>query len=203
MKSPKKSEMLEVRLSHPDKLALQEKAADEGRTVSDVVRGLISSYLTQDAARSKPSLFMELLMAIKSKPKSLAATVLACLAAPLAFSTFAFADDLSLTLSGEFVEPIIENGEDGKRVRRFTTEVHMDSNETMRVKLSGIPEDDLAVVVTTKDVENGISLKFEIIKNGDVIAMPQLTALYNEAARVEIGHENGEMFMMNAVPAKR
>ena len=203
MKSPKKSEMLEVRLSHPDKLALQEKAAREGRTVSDVVRGLISSYLSQDAARSKTSSFMELLMALKSKPKSLALTALACLAAPLAFSTFAFADDFSLTLSGEFVEPIIENGEDGKRVRRFTTEVHMDSNETMRVKLSGIPEDDLAVVVTTTDVENGISLKFEIIKNGDVIAMPQLTALYNEAARVEIGHENGEMFMMNAVPAKR
>jgi len=203
MKSPKKSEMLEVRLSHPDKLALQEKAADEGRTVSDVVRGLISSYLTQDAARSKPSLFMELLMAIKSKPKSLAATVLACLAAPFAFSTSAFADDISLTLSGEFIEPIIENGEDGKRVRRFSTEVHMDSNETMRVKLSGNPEDDLAVVVTTKNVENGISLKFEIIKNGDTIAMPYLTAFYDEAARVEIENKNGEMFTMNAVPVKR
>ena len=203
MKSPKKSEMLEVRLSHPDKLALQEKAADEGRTVSDVVRGLISSYLTQDAARSKPSLFMELLMAIKSKPKSLAATVLACLAAPFAFSTFAFADDISLTLSGEFIEPIIENGEDGKRTRRFSTEVHMDSNETIRVKLSGNPEDDLAVVVTTKNVENGISLKFEIIKNGDTIAMPYLTAFYDEAARVEIENKNGEMFTMNAVPVKR
>ena len=203
MKSPKKSEMLEVRLSHPDKLALQEKAADEGRTVSDVVRGLISSYLTRDATRSKPSLFMELLMAIKSKPKSLAATVLACLAAPFAFSTFAFADDISLTLSGEFIEPIIENGEDGKRVRRFSTEVHMDSNETMRVKLSGNPEDDLAVVVTTKNVENGISLKFEIIKNGDTIAMPYLTAFYDEAARVEIENKNGEMFTMNAVPVKR
>ena len=203
MKSPKKSEMLEVRLSHPDKLALQEKAADEGRTVSDVVRGLISSYLSQDAARSKPSLFMELLMAIKSKPKSLAATVLACLAAPFAFSTFAFADDISLTLSGEFIEPIIENGEDGKRVRRFSTEVHMNSNETMRVKLSGYPEDDLAVVVTTKDVENGVLLKFEIIENGDTIAMPYLTSFYNEAARVEIENENGEKFMMNAVPAKR
>ena len=195
--------MLEVRLSHPDKLALQEKAADEGRTVSDVVRGLISSYLTRDATRSKPSLFMELLMAIKSKPKSLAATVLACLAAPFAFSTFAFADDISLTLSGEFIEPITENGEDGKRVRRFSTEVHMDSNETMRVKLSGIPEDDLAVVVTTKNVENGISLKFEIIKNGDTIAMPYLTAFYDEAARVEIENKNGEMFTMNAVPVKR
>lgn len=203
MKSPKKSEMLEVRLSHPDKLALQEKAAREGRTVSDVVRGLISSYLSQDAARSKTSSFMELLMALKSKPKSLALTALACLAAPLAFSTFAFADDISLTLSGEFVEPIIENGEDGKRVRRFTTEVHMDSNETMRVKLSGIPEDDLAVVVTTKDVENGISLKFEIIKNGDTITMPYLTAFYDEAARVEIENKNGEMFTMNAVPVKK
>ena len=160
MKSPKKSEMLEVRLSHPDKLALQEKAAREGRTVSDVVRGLISSYLSQDAARSKTSSFMELLMALKSKPKSLALTALACLAAPLAFSTFAFADDLSLTLSGEFVEPIIENGEDGKRVRRFTTEVHMDSNETMRVKLSGIPEDDLAVVVTTARSSSGIPDNF-------------------------------------------
>ena len=129
--------------------------------------------------------------------------MLACLAAPFAFSAFAFADDISLTLSGEFIEPIIENGEDGKRVRRFSTEVHMDSNETMRVKLSGNPEDDLAVVVTTKNVENGISLKFEIIKNGDTIAMPYLTAFYDEAARVEIENKNGEMFTMNAVPVKR
>ena len=79
----------------------------------------------------------------------------------------------------------------------------MDSNETMRVKLSGNPEDDLAVVVTTKNVENGISLKFEIIKNGDTIAMPYLTAFYDEAARVEIENKNGEMFTMNAVPVKR
>jgi len=60
MKSPhtkpaKKSETLEVRLSHPDKRALQDKAAFEGRTVSAVVRGLISSYLSQAEPRSKTS----------------------------------------------------------------------------------------------------------------------------------------------------
>jgi len=203
MKSPKKSEMLEVRLSHPDKLALQDKAAREGRTVSDVVRGLISSYLSQDVARSEPSPFKELFMTLRSKPKSLITAALACLAAPFAISTLAYADDISLVLSGEFVEPIVENGEDGKRVRRFTTEVHMDSNESLRVNLTSNPEDNLAVLVTTNDLENGVLLKFEIIQNGEVFAMPQLSAAYDEAARIEIGHENGESFMMNAVPAKR
>jgi len=53
MKTPKKSETLEVRLSHPDKVALQDKAAREGRTVSHVVRGLISSYLLQAEPRSR------------------------------------------------------------------------------------------------------------------------------------------------------
>jgi hypothetical protein len=203
MKPPKKSEMLEVRLSHPDKLALQDKAAQEGRTVSDVVRGLISSYISPDDTRSTYLRLPELFMTLKSKPKSIGIAALACLAAPFTFSNFAFADEISLTLNGEFSEPVTENDEDGLRVRRFATEVHMDSNQTMRVNLTSNREDPLVVVVTTQDSKDGVSLKLEIINNCEVIAMPQLIANYDETARVEIGHENGKLFMMEAVPAKR
>lgn len=52
---PKKSETLELRLSHEDKEALKERAASEGSTVSDVVRSLISDYIgNPDAALEIP-----------------------------------------------------------------------------------------------------------------------------------------------------
>lgn len=41
----KKSESIEVRLSHPDKLALMSRAAAEGRSASDIVRGSINRYV--------------------------------------------------------------------------------------------------------------------------------------------------------------
>ena len=93
MKSPKKSENLEVRLSHADKQNLRAKAALEGRSVSDVVRCLISDYLHPPKSRTESSVFEGLLMTFKSRPKTILAT-LACLpifAAPVLFSAPAMA----------------------------------------------------------------------------------------------------------------
>ena len=140
MKSPKKSEMLEVRLSHPDKLALQEKAAREGRTVSDVVRGLISSYLSQDAARSKTSPMKELFMTINSRPKTVLAT-LACaplLIVPALMPATASAENLSLSLEGEFIAQVEKNGEEGNRIRRFNTEIHLTPGGFMTMRLPSL-----------------------------------------------------------------
>ena len=51
----KKTEKIEVRLSHEEKTALTTLAEQEGRTVSELVRGLVERYMscllyTSDAA---------------------------------------------------------------------------------------------------------------------------------------------------------
>ena len=144
MKSPKKSETLEVRLSHPDKVALQDKAAREGRSVSAVVRGLISSYLSQSEPRSKTSHLTELLMTLKSRPKTVLAT-LACLPAlmlPMLLASPAVAEDISLSLQAEFTEPVFEMGADGKRVRRFNTDIEIGLNQFFSMPVMISPSGD-------------------------------------------------------------
>lgn len=47
----KKSEKLEIRLSYDEKNALTEAAETEGRTVSDLVRGLINRYIKAASTR--------------------------------------------------------------------------------------------------------------------------------------------------------
>ncbi len=47
----KRSEKIEVRLSHEEKQSLSRIAEGEGRTVSDLVRGLIERYVTLNTAR--------------------------------------------------------------------------------------------------------------------------------------------------------
>lgn len=166
MKQPKKSETLEVRLSHPDKLALQDQAAREGRTVSDVVRGLISSYLAQAEPRSKPSRLTELLMTLKSKPKSVLAT-LACaplLLVPALMPATASAENVSLSLEGEFIAQTAVNGTDGNRVRRFNTEIHIAPGGFMTMRLPSLlsqgPDTGLYMVVQISDfLETGHNTK--------------------------------------------
>lgn len=44
-REPKKTEMLEIRVSSETKSALQAKARDDGKSVSEVLRHLIAQYL--------------------------------------------------------------------------------------------------------------------------------------------------------------
>jgi len=47
----KKTEKIEVRLSHEEKTALANLAEQEGRNVSELVRGLIERYMTLSNTR--------------------------------------------------------------------------------------------------------------------------------------------------------
>ena len=47
----KKTEKIEVRLSHEEKKALANLAEQEGRSVSELVRGLIDRYMTLSNTR--------------------------------------------------------------------------------------------------------------------------------------------------------
>jgi hypothetical protein len=52
----KKTEKIEIRLSHEEKVSLSKLAEDEGRSVSDLVRGLIDRYMSlhRDRLPQKP-----------------------------------------------------------------------------------------------------------------------------------------------------
>ena len=227
MKSPKKSETLEVRMSHPDKVALQDKAAREGRTVSHVVRGLISSYLAKSEPRSHTH-FTELLMTLKRKPKSVLATIaiLPLLATPLLLPTAANAGDISLTLESEFTEPEDSHGEGGKRVRRMKTEIEIDENQffSMPVMMSpsGDPSANLHMSFRLSEEDNQIvTIEISICeivgplrnsaKQGKVllidtcvgeklIANPKISAKYGETAEFRMETEYPSPETVNKVP---
>jgi len=229
MKSPKKFETLEVRLSHQDKIALQKKAASEGRTVSDVVRGLISSYISPNDARSNSSFYMELVQMIKFKPKSVFAT-LACL--PLFASLFfipttASAEDIALSLQGEFIGTVVENGEDGKRVRRFNTEIHIKPDHYMTMRMPSLlvqgPKTGLYMAVHVTEAEDRVTLAMTICEVADapqiaantvkmipmdicnkanILAKPTLTTQYGDKVEFRIGDMAGETFKISAKPKR-
>lgn len=48
---PKKSETIEIRLPHPDKVAFMARCRDEGRSASDALRGFIDTQIGAGAAR--------------------------------------------------------------------------------------------------------------------------------------------------------
>jgi len=206
----KKSEMLEVRLSHEDKQALQAKAADEGVTVSFVVRRLISEYLVQPATRSKPDPLMELFMTLKSRPKSLFATLasLPLLAAPFLLPSAANAGDISLTLKSEYTEPVFENDSLGKRVRRVNTEIEIDEGQFFSLPIAtGLHHNPAAAIqmsfrvseganqmvkieiflceTTSEPISHTTNLKLESVNSCDgkkLIAQPSISTKYGETA---------------------
>lgn len=52
-RSPKKTEMLEIRLSHDAKTAFMARCQAEGVTASDVIRGFIGQTLTQSPSKKR------------------------------------------------------------------------------------------------------------------------------------------------------
>lgn len=231
MKAPKKSETLEVRLSFDDKQALQAKAAKEGRTVSDVIRGLITDYVKPNKARTALNPLTELFMTLKSKPKTLLACVassLPILALPFFLATPANAEDISLTLEGEYISPEIINGDnEGKRVRRFSTEVHLGLDQFISLQLSSLKyqtsDTSLYLVAQITEADEQVNIRMTLCETltppsntrydiklvdtdtcegGRVLAQPIITALYGEKAEFRMGDEDGESFRLSAKPKR-
>lgn len=225
MKEPKKSETLEVRLSHQDKLALQDKAASEGRTVSAVIRGLISSYLSQSEPRSTPSRLSEPLMTLKSRPKTVLAT-LACLpllSLPMLMASPANAADIGLTLGAEYIQPVIENGIEGKRVRRFGTDIEMGLDEFIAMRLPSTTaqwgtstlfmtaqvteaQDLVTINLTICEIDGDIAAKpneielthFDGCEFERILVNPSLTAKFGEKIEFKMGDKTGMSFALSA-----
>lgn len=209
-KRSKKSETLEVRISYDTKQKLSFRAESEGRTVSDVVRNLINTYLAQPASGLETSTFGDAAMRFKQffiqKPKTALAGLTTLLACSFLFIPTASAESFILDVQGEWVEPISEDN--GVRTRRFETEIELDFGSTIIMGADGqVPKmnsDGQYTSVNTILVKDGIWIKVRVdqaqVSNGEdgvlislslidkvnkverLLAAPNITAAYDETA---------------------
>jgi len=200
----KKSEMLEVRVSYETKRKLSARAESEGRTVSDVVRKLIDSYLTSPISTTRNSKLGDAIMFIKrlftQKPKTAIATITALFMSPLLIIPSATAENLIIDIEGEHIQPV---DSDGIRKRTFETQVELETGTILKIGFDGqlvstdpnlVPDgnwlslkiNDVEIVNGKKNVSIAVSI-FGNIKGEDiVIAEPILKAVYGEAAEFKM-----------------
>ena len=202
---PKKSDVIEVRISHEDKQRLRAKAASDGLSLSAAVRRLIADYLREDdaAERETHSLLDRFIMPIKRYPARIAAGTAALLAAALTLAVPAHAEERSLALSFETVTP----EDDGTRTRSGKTVVTVDDYASFCMSLDtnemcGGP-DDLVVEGRSLLVEiiaDGPETRFEMkVRNGpDVLAEPSITIKHGGSGSIEIADVAGTTIRFEA-----
>lgn len=121
MRDEKKSETLEVRLSHSAKAEFMARCKEKGMTASDVVRAFIAGF-NEDARRTEPEemaqmRLKELSMTLKKNPRKIFGTGLGALSAFALFaSATSYADDdvferLDKNQDGKLTASEISNGE--------------------------------------------------------------------------------------------
>lgn len=221
-KSPKKSETLEVRISYETKQELSERAELESRTVSDVVRGLLGTYLAKPAVGTKTLPSGDTVMRFKhfilGKLKTVLASLAAIVGSSLLMMPIASAEPFTLDLQGEYTEFGVE-GTDSKRVRRFETQMELDFGSTIVMSINGqfvsnepiLARDGmwLKVAVDETDLlggEKAVSVVLSIIdKVNDteiVVAQPTLTAAYDETASF-ISETENQKYSFKFLPRSR
>ena len=201
-KPQKKSETLEVRISYETKQKLANRAETESRTVSEIVRRLIDSYLTLPASSTETSTSGDAVMRLKhfflEKPKTILAGSAALIASLLFVIPAASADPFMLDMQGEYTQFGVE-GPDSKRIRRFETQIELDFGSTIVMDIGGqsvslnpiLVEDGVWLKVKFDEVEiakgeKAVSIILSIIDKANetetVVAQPTLTAAFDETA---------------------
>ena len=166
-------------------------------------------------------------MTLKSRPKTVMAA-LACLPAlslPLLLASPAAASDIAVTFGGEFVQPEFFDGVEGKRVKRFTTEVEMDLDEFIAMRLPSMAghgegvslfmtakiyeaNERIKINLTICEVEGDMAARPNVIELTHfdgcqferILANPSLTTNYGEKAEFKMSDETGESFSLTASP---
>lgn len=194
----KKSETLEIRVSYETKQALQKKAADEGQTVSAVIRNLINDYLAPTGHEAKQ-------VSTRFKPVLVTGGALSAVGTALiAFfgaSAPAIAEDVHIALNTDFSRTV------GDGMRTSSTQWELlskfdemqkfdvpfgDSHVTLALKV--VPQEEGRVAIS-------LSLLDKMKMDNPVLAKPVLLARYGETARIEIGDEK-ERYEISMTPQK-
>ena len=194
-RQPKKSEKIEVRLSHEEKSALLSLARRQGRTISTIVRDLLADHLRDVLqAEQQPSIRERTAMILKpmaTHPRKLAAALAASLGLGVLVLPTAVADPVKVELQGDFQR----TGDAYKEQHKF--------NSTMAVEpgvpgtfVTATPESDVPgyriELTVTPDEGDRLLIDVSIyrgLEGDDLIAHPVLTAEPGKEARIHVGDD--------------
>ncbi len=189
----KKTEMLEVRLSHQDKRALQLKAHNEGRSASAVVRSLIRGYVKTLNTEEQSTL-----ASILTRPRMVIVTLAAMLGSTVLIPTVS-ANEVALTLSGS----IVEAAESGSHTLSFEREVELELRKPVSFDLTG-GDRLIKAILDVDETEDGLFIQiilYELVDGEKIIlAHPKLVTNSNAPASIMFGGEQGSMISFSLTP---
>lgn len=182
----KKSEMLDVRLPFGMKQALVKACKNQGVTVSDTVRGLITEYITVAEAGAPQPRLKGIAMKIARNPrKTLGMTLTSALAAVFLLAQPSVADDKLFASFDKNADGIIATDEINEDVVRVLDENHNNSIEpdefspltevesitdNIRQNDSGADERTVSVVYTKIDLSSPNDASVSILEARETIA---------------------------------
>lgn len=189
----KKTEMLEVRLSHQDKKALQLKAHNEGRSASAVVRSLIRGYVKPLNTEEQSTL-----ASILTRPRIIIATLAAMLGGTVLIPTVS-ANEVALKLSGS----IVEAAESGSHTLSFEREVELELRKPVSFDLTG-GDRLIKAILDVDETEDGLFIRIILYEFVDgekiILARPILVTNSNAPASIMFGGEQGSMISFSLTP---
>ena len=194
-RQPKKSEKIEVRLSHEEKSALQSLARRQGRTISTIVRDLLADHLRDVLqAEQQPSIRERTAMILKpvaTHPRKLAAALAASLGLGVLVLPTAVAEPVKVELQGDFQRTT----DDAREQHKFNSVMAIEPG-TPGTSLTATPESDVPgyrIELTVSPEEAGrIQIDVSIyrgLEGDDLIAHPILTAESGKEARIHVGDD--------------
>ncbi|KCZ93864.1 hypothetical protein HJO_00775 [Hyphomonas johnsonii MHS-2] len=205
VREPKKSEMLEIRVSHETKEALHARARSEGRTVSDIVRSQISDYIgAGDAGARAGGHIGGLAGRVKAGvatlarlPRVLAAAAAALVVMVLFSQSASLAQDVSLELDGTIV-----SGD--RNVHSFGTEIVLAPDTPVSFPVQS-DTDPYTVTVTlhsptkgTGPVQIGFTISHGNAETEATAASPSVLIDFDEKARIEFRGADGAFYGITA-----
>ena len=205
MQAAKKSEMLEIRVSHQTKEALKQRAEREHQTVSEIVRDLISRYLLQGprvttsgqsgSTRRIARPFWSLSRLPVRFGASMAAIAITALSlVQLQGQSLGHAQDIVLEVDGTFFRA------DGA-VHAFGTILALEPDEPRRISL-GEPNAYEVSFVARDPVPDGaaVLLELEVKDVSDaqesMVMAPDVEIDFSHSNRVEFIDEHGGFYSM-------
>jgi len=156
----KKSENIEVRISHEVKQALYTKAKHEGRTVSSVLRSLVDDYLITplpSTVTPKQGNRAMLLKSLIQKPKTILATFLAFITmSSIILIPSAGAEEVHLDLSQEIAYFNTES-QNSVSTRSYNHSLSLQAQESIDLKFPSEIKEDLYQDIILRLSTNGLS----------------------------------------------
>nr|WP_321359078.1 hypothetical protein [uncultured Hyphomonas sp.] len=194
-RKPKKSEKIEVRISHEEKRDLQMLARQRGQTVSTIVRRLVGDHLKASRRAELQSSFRDhtamLLKPLSMHPRKLAAALVASFGLGAMFLPVAVADPVKVELQGDFQRTTNDAREQHKFNSVMAIEPGTPGTFVTATPESEVPGYRIELIVSPEEagrIQIDVSI-YRGLEGDDLVAHPVLTAESGKEARIHVGDD--------------